>query len=138
MNQPQPAAECTTCHGYDSSTCLTCRGTSTQPDAPLDLNAIQARYDTYAVLHEQSRGAAFMTCPSQESAADVPALLNRVRQLEAELATAKAAGYRQAADNIAEMITIHGTDFDPQMIHHFLQNGAELREQFAAQQQTTT
>ncbi|MEU1284950.1 hypothetical protein [Kitasatospora sp. NPDC005856] len=59
----------------------------------------------------------------------------RVRELETQLASAKAAGYRQAADHVAEMIQTHGPDFDQQMILVFLQNGAEIREQFAANQQ---
>ncbi|MBD0675458.1 hypothetical protein [Streptomyces sp. CBMA156] len=66
---------------------------------------------------------------------DVSQLFARVRDLEVELATAKAAGYRQAADHVAEMIQTHGPDFDQQMILVFLQNGASLRERFAAAQQ---
>lgn len=50
-----------------------------------------------------------------------------------EVATAKAAGYRSAAANVAEMIDLHGADFDPPMIRLFLNGGAALRERFAAQ-----
>lgn len=57
-----------------------------------------------------------------------------IARLRAELAVAKAAGYRQATDNVAEMIATHGEDFDAQMLLVFLQHGAELRERFAADQ----
>jgi hypothetical protein len=50
----------------------------------------------------------------------------------AEVATAKAAGYRSAAANVAEMMDLHGADFDPPMIRVFLDRGAEAREKFAA------
>ncbi|MGW2371748.1 hypothetical protein [Kitasatospora sp. NPDC001683] len=45
MSQPQPVAECANCNGYDSSTCLNCRGTGEQAAGTpvLDLDAIQAR-----------------------------------------------------------------------------------------------
>jgi hypothetical protein len=59
----------------------------------------------------------------------------RIQALEAQLATAKATSYRSAADHVAEMIQTHGPDFDPQMILVFLQNGAGIRERFAAAQQ---
>ncbi|MEV7358180.1 hypothetical protein [Kitasatospora sp. NPDC091276] len=58
----------------------------------------------------------------------------RIRALEVELATAKAAGYRQAADHVSELILGHGKDADAEMVLVFLQNGADLRERFAASQ----
>ncbi|MER5350630.1 hypothetical protein ABT093_09895 [Kitasatospora sp. NPDC002551] len=61
---------------------------STQPQ-PLDLDAIQARYDLYANLHAANDGR-FINCPSQDSAEDVPALIARVRQLEAAIAAVRA------------------------------------------------
>lgn len=66
---------------------------------------------------------------------DIPDQLARLR---AELAVAKAAGYRNAADNVAEQIQLHGHDADAEMLLVFLKRGAELREQHAANQATTS
>lgn len=62
----------------------------------------------------------------------VPALLDEVDRLTAELAGARAAGYRNAANNAAELVQTHGRDADPEMLLVFLTRGAELREHFAA------
>ena len=66
------------------------------------------------------------------TAAVVAAVEPELDRLRAELATAKAAGYRQAADNATEQVQLHGRDADAEMLLVFLQRGAELREQFAA------
>lgn len=57
-------------------------------------------------------------------------------QARAELVTARAAGYRQAADHATEQVALHGADADAEMLLVFLQHGAELRERFAATQTT--
>lgn len=74
---------------------------------------------------------------------DVPALLAELDRVTAELGlaqanlvTAKAEGYRQAADNATELVNTHGADADAQMLLVFLRRGASLREQFAAAQHT--
>ncbi|GAA1164331.1 hypothetical protein F4556_002382 [Kitasatospora gansuensis] len=75
---------------------------------------------------------------------DVPDLLAELVHLRTEnealrlgttaaVATAKATGYRQAADNATEMVQLHGRDADAEMLLVGLRRGAELREQAAAQ-----
>lgn len=50
MTEPQPA-ECTNCHGYDSSTCLICRGTGQQPDTAAIEAEVRAELDRPGAAH---------------------------------------------------------------------------------------
>ncbi len=93
--------------------------TDTTPLTDGQLTAIRAQ-------HERT------THPGWRSSTPVGKLLAELDRLRAELATAKAAGYRQAADNATEQVQLHGADADAQMLLVFLQRGATLREQFAA------
>jgi hypothetical protein len=55
-----------------------------------------------------------------------------LKQARAEVLTARAAGYRNAFDDAAELLTLHGADFDTDMLLVVLKRGAELREAHAA------
>jgi hypothetical protein len=55
-----------------------------------------------------------------------------------EAVTARAAGYRNAYDNAADMVANHGKDADREMVLLHLERGAELREHLAQNHLTHT
>ncbi|MFJ2780244.1 hypothetical protein [Kitasatospora sp. NPDC087315] len=80
--ESQPEADCSNCsncNAVDRSTCPTCSCTPALPAQPIDLPAIQARTDAAT---PGPWWAAFVAA----ARTDVPALLARVRELEAERA----------------------------------------------------
>lgn len=93
-----------------------------------------------AALREQHRRALLAATESSTilqrqidaQAAELAARDAENTRLRAALATVKAAGYRLAADNASEQRELHGADADAEMLVHFLQRGAELHTQFAA------
>jgi hypothetical protein len=106
--------------------------TQPQPTQPLDLDAVQGRHAMYVAIH--SKSGEFAHCAAQAAAEDIPDLITEVTRLRIALVTVRAAGYRQAADQAAEMVRLRGADADAEMLLLGLRRGAELREQFARDQ----